>query len=254
MKDNLSNIPELNLEDTEHFYVVGTKNRDGILGEYNLKTDLKAALYPPLVKPAYESVDLGLPSGTLWATMNVGATKPQQYGDYYAWGEVEIKDETAYTYNKYRFYPGNVVDEYTKYNSTDNKMTLDLTDDVANVVMGGKWHMPSRAQLNELTANTTSSWTTDYNGSGVAGAVFTSNINGNSIFFPAAGGVFNGVAKDQGELFGVWSSSRNAIFSSAWNLNGDSDGMNMNYYSRYRGLSVRGVLGELNDEEGGGAK
>lgn len=162
MKKEIIDIPEVNLSDVKEFWVLGSQYKDGILGEYNLKTDLKAALYPPLVKPAYESVDLGLPSGTLWATMNVGATKPQQYGDYYAWGEVEIKDETAYTYNKYRFYPGNVVDEYTKYNSTDNKMTLDLTDDVANVVMGGKWHMPSRAQLNELTANTTSSWTTDY--------------------------------------------------------------------------------------------
>ena len=201
---------------------------------------------------AWEYVDLGLSSGTLWATCNLGASSPEQYGDYYAWGEVETKDVTAYTYDNYRFYPGNDEDEYTKYNSTDNKMTLDLTDDVANVVMGGEWHMPSRAQLNELTANTTSSWTTDYNGTGVAGAVFTSNINGNSIFFPAAGGVFDGSAEDQGEWFGVWSSSRYSNSGRAWYLDGISDGMFMGGSNRYYGLSVRGVLGELNDEEGGG--
>ena len=169
---------------------------------------------------AWEYVDLGLSSGTLWATCNLGASSPEQYGDYYAWGEVETKDETAYTFEGYRFYPGNDENEYTKYNSTDNKMTLDLTDDVANVVMGGEWHMPSRAQLNELTANTTSSWTTDYNGTGVAGAVFTSNINGNSIFFPAAGGVFDGSAGDQGVGFLVWSSSRFSLsdfaMAAAW--------------------------------------
>lgn len=240
------NLPVVSLQDVEHFYVVGSQYRDGILGEYNLKTDLKAALYPPEVKPAYESVDLGLPSGTLWATMNVGATKPEQYGDYYAWGEVETKDTANYTRQGYRFYPENDGDEYTKYNSTDNKMTLDLTDDVANVVMGGEWHMPSRAQLNELIASTSSSWITDYNGTGVAGTVFTSNINGNSIFFPAAGGVFDGSAEDQGEGFYVWSSS------TEWGFDGsDSESPAENHYDRYYGISVRGVLGELNDEEGG---
>jgi len=202
----------------------------------------------------WEYVDLGLPSGTLWAIKNLGADSPEDYGDYYAWGEVETKDTANYTRQGYRFYPGNDEAEYTKYNSTDNKMTLDLTDDVANVVMGGEWHMPSRAQLNELTANTTSSWTTDYNGTGVAGAVFTSSISGNSIFFPAAGGVFDGSAGGQSEWFDVWSSSRSSdVPLYAWDLDGDSDTMGVhNDYYRCSGLSVRGVLGELNDEEGGG--
>ena len=199
---------------------------------------------------AWEYVDLGLSSGTLWATCNLGASSPEQYGDYYAWGEVETKDTANYTRQGYRFYNGD-ESEYNKYNSTDNKMTLDLTDDVANVVMGGEWHMPSRAQLNELTANTTSSWATDYNGTGVAGVVFTSNINGNSIFFPAAGGVFDGSAGDQGVNFGVWSSSRYSGSFDAWYLDGGSDDVRMGDDYRYDGLSVRGVLGELNDEEGG---
>ena len=200
---------------------------------------------------AWEYVDLGLSSGTLWATCNLGASSPEQYGDYYAWGEVETKDTANYTRQGYRFYNGD-ESEYNKYNSTDNKMTLDLTDDVANVVMGGEWHMPSRAQLNELTANTTSSWTTDYNGTGVAGVVFTSNINGNSIFFPAAGGVDDGSAEDQGVYFYVWSSSRASDSYYAWSLCGDSGSMGMYDSSRFVGLSVRGVLGELNDEDEGG--
>ena len=191
-------------------------------------------------------VDLGLSSGTLWATCNLGASSPEQYGDYYAWGEIAPKETTAYTKEGYRFYPGN-QGEYTKYNSTDNKMTLGLTDDVANVVMGGDWHMPSRAQFNELTANTTSAWTTDYEGTGVAGVVFTSNINGNSIFFPAAGGVFDGSAGGQGVDFRVWSSSRNSGSGSAGLLGGGSGYMYMYYDYRYYGQSVRGVLGELNE-------
>ena len=243
------NLPVVSLQDVEHFYIVGSQHRDGILGEYNLKTDLKAALYPPEVKPEYEYVDLGLPSGTLWATMNVGATKPEEYGDYYAWGEVETKDVEDYTYDGYRFYPGNDSDEYTKYNSTDNKMSLDIEDDAAHVVLGGDWHMPSRAQFDELIENTTSSWTTDYNGTGVAGAVFTSNINGNSIFFPAAGGVFDGSAEDQSMECYVWSSSRDSFSGNAWAWHGSSYDIAMDSYSCYYGLCVRGVLGELSDED-----
>jgi len=197
----------------------------------------------------WEYVDLGLPSGTLWAIKNLGADSPEDYGDYYAWGEVEPNKASTYTWDNYRFGSGS---PFTKYD-TDNKLVLDLEDDAANVVMGGEWHMPTRAQLNELTANTTSSWTTDYNGTGVAGAIFTSNSNGNSIFFPAAGDFWGEGPEGQSEWFYVWSSSRNSGSPyNAWGLSGDSDGMSVYYGSRFGGLSVRGVLGELNDEEGGG--
>lgn len=132
-------------------------------------------------------------------------------------------------------------------------MILELEDDAANVVMGGEWHMPTRAQLKELTANTTSSWTTDYNGTGVAGAIFTSNSNGNSIFFPAAGVIWDEGPEGQSEWFNVWSSSRDSNYpGDAWYLYGGGDFMSVYYDYRYGGLSVRGVLGELNDEEGGG--
>ena len=210
--------------------------------EYNLE-------YEELV---YEAIDLGLPSGTKWANMNVGAESPEGYGDYYAWGEIVPNKASAYTPQNYRFYPGNDNDKYTKYNDTDNKMTLDLEDDSANVVMCGDWHMPTTAQCAELIDNTTSSWTTNYNGTGVAGMILASNSNGNSIFFPAAGILIDGGSSGQGEEFDAWLSSR---ISSPWRaqvLDGYSDEITLFITNRYRGLSVRGVLGELNDYKPGG--
>lgn len=194
----------------------------------------------------HDYVDLGLPSGTLWATCNVGANSPEEYGDYFAWGEIVPNKASAYTPQNYRFYPGNDDDEYTKYNSTDDKWILDLADDAANVVMGGDWHMPTSDQCAELLDKTTSSWTTDYDGTGVAGMIFTSNNNGNSIFFPAAGVVVGGGSIDQGEWFGIWSSSRHSNSWYAWYMGGRSGGCYLSYgYGRDGGLSVRGVIGEL---------
>lgn len=193
----------------------------------------------------YPYVDLGLPSGTLWATCNVGASSPEQYGDYYAWGEIEPNKASAYTLQNYRFYPGNDDDEYSKYNSTDNKMTLELADDAAHVIMGGEWHMPTSAQYAELLDNTTSSWTTDYNGTGVAGMIFTSKNNENSIFFPAAGVVVDKGSIGQGEWFDVWSSSRNSNSWYAWYMYVNFEGCDLGDDGiRYGGLSVRGVIGE----------
>ena len=209
--------------------------------EYNLE-------YEEIV---YEAIDLGLPSGTKWANMNVGAGSPEEYGDYYAWGEIIPNKASAYTEDNYKWYDSS-ADDMSKYNDTDNKMTLDLADDVANVVMGGNWHMPTSAQCAEFLDNTTSSWTTNYNGTGVAGMIFTSNNNGNSIFFPAAGVVVDGGSVGQGEWFNVWSSSRYSSSWSAWRMGGDSGGRYLGGSRRYGGLSVRGVLGELNDYNPGG--
>ena len=209
--------------------------------EYNLEYE----------ESAYKAIDLGLPSGTKWANMNVGAESPEGYGGYYAWGEIIPNKASAYTEDNYKWYDSSAHD-MSKYNDTDNKMTLDLADDVANVVMGGDWHMPTSAQCAELLGNTTSSWTTDYNGTGVAGMIFTSNNNGNSIFFPAAGIVVDEGSIDQGEWFGIWSSSRFSYSRGAWRMSGDSGGCYLLNDGRCFGLSVRGVLGELNDYNPGG--
>lgn len=107
----------------------------------------------------YEYVDLGLPSGTLWAKCNVGTSSPNEVGPLFDWGEVEIKD--TFGYNTYKWVtPGTTSFNYgsnrlTKYNLTDGKVVLDPEDDAAHVYMGGEWHMPSYYQLIELIDNTT---------------------------------------------------------------------------------------------------
>lgn len=121
-------------------------------------------------------VDLGLPSGKLWATCNVGANSPEDFGNRYAWGETATK--STYSWGTYAF--GSDTSNLTKYNSTDGKTVLDLEDDAAHVVMGGDWHMPTKADYQELTANTSSVWD-----GAKSGRTFTSNINGKSIFIPA---------------------------------------------------------------------
>lgn len=115
------------------------------------------------------TVDLGLPSGLLWAKCNVGATKETDYGNFYEYGA------GATQYNP---------DSHIDYRGEENP--LDATKDTATQVMGAAWHMPTIEQFNELIANTTYTWQTDFNGSGINGAKFTA-VNGNYIFFPAAG-------------------------------------------------------------------
>ena len=136
-------------------------------------------------------VDLGLPSGTKWATCNVGANKPEEYGNYYAWGETTTKSD--YCWRTYKY--GNDRDELTKYcdNSsyglngfTDNLTELLPEDDAATANWGSHWQMPSKEQVKELiNANyTTTTWTTQ---NGVNGRKIVSKSNGKSIFLPASG-------------------------------------------------------------------
>lgn len=93
----------------------------------------------------YDYVDLALPSGTLWATMNIGASEVGEVGDYFAWGETSTKSN--FTWGTYAF---GTSDNLTKYNASDGKRTLDLEDDAAHVLWGGSWHIPSPAQIEEL--------------------------------------------------------------------------------------------------------
>ena len=133
-----------------------------------------------------EYVDLGL--SVKWATCNLGATKPEEYGNYYAWGETEPKSE--YSWSTYKW--GNDEHDITKYCTkayygrdgfTDNKTVLDLEDDAAHVALGGSWRMPTKAEQEELLERCTWEWTTM---NGVGGQKVT-GPNGNSIFLPAAG-------------------------------------------------------------------
>ena len=137
----------------------------------------------------HEWVDLGLPSGTLWATCNVGASKPEEYGDYFAWGETEPK--TTYSWSTYKYCKGTetTMTKYctsSYYGTVDNKTELEPSDDAATVNWGPDWQMPSYEQCKELT-NGSYTTTTITTLNGVEGRMITSKSNGNSIFLPATG-------------------------------------------------------------------
>ena len=133
-------------------------------------------------------VDLGLPSGTLWATCNVGASSPGQYGDYFAWGETTPKND--YSWETYSYCNGSdhsltkycTNSDYGDEGFTDDIEELLPADDAATVCWGNDWQMPSEEQFNELIdpQYTTTSWVT-------YGRLITSKSNGRSIFLPAAG-------------------------------------------------------------------
>lgn len=140
--------------------------------------------------PEPEYVDLGLPSGTLWATTNVGASQEEEYGDYFAWGETLPKE--TYSATTYKYCKDGNNRHYTKYvrdiswGEFDGKSFLDYDDDAAYVNWGVNWITPSPTQVKELinTDNTTQEWT---NKNGIYGVEFTSKSNGNKLFLPAAG-------------------------------------------------------------------
>ncbi len=161
---------------------------------------------------AHEYVDLGLPSGTLWATTNVGATSPEDYGDYFAWGETTPKD--YYGWDNYAWSNGR-WSTLTKYcnNGTwgyngfvDNLVELEPADDAATANWGSEWCMPSRDQLDELITQCTMQWTTT---SGVNGYKVTSKINGKTMFLPAAGFYFGGELYSAGNIAYYWTRTVN---------------------------------------------
>ena len=136
----------------------------------------------------HDYVDLGLPSGTLWATCNVGANVPEEYGDYFAWGETRPKSE--YSWENYKYCKGEK--QYTKYccdsdfgfnGFTDNLTVLQPEDDAATVNWGNGWCMPTDDQWKELLENTRSKWAKR---KGIVGRLFIAS-NGKSLFLPAAG-------------------------------------------------------------------
>ncbi|MCQ2237144.1 MAG: fibrobacter succinogenes major paralogous domain-containing protein [Bacteroidales bacterium] len=159
----------------------------------------------------HDAVDLGLPSGKLWATCNVGASAPQESGSYYAFGETETKN--CYSNETYK----SRLCAVTKYNSIDNKVVLEAIDDVARQRLGDEWRMPTIEDWKELCDNTTQKWTDDYNGTGVAGYILTSTKYGYtnvSIFLPAAGYRFGRYLSSEGFNGYYWSSSLNESYSS----------------------------------------
>ena len=173
------------------------------LGKGSVKIDIGIA-------NGHEYVDLGLPSGTLWAACNVGANKPEDYGDYFAWGEINTK--SVYDWNTYKYTNGDYY-KLTKYcdkrgygnnGFTDALFELQTSDDPATANWGDGWNTPSKDQWDELLANTTCVWSTR---NGVGGMSFTSKQNGQTLFLPAAGYRGNSILSFAGGDGYYWSSS-----------------------------------------------
>lgn len=177
----------------------------------------------------YEYVDLGLPSGLLWATCNVGANAPEEYGGYYAWGD--IKTKSNYTSSNYSTYNVQITD-----------ISGNAQYDAATANWGGSWRMPTKDEMNELRSNCTWTWTTqnEVNGYNVEGP------NGNSIFLPAAGYYSYQSFKDAGTRGFYWSSSDYindfSIVNYALSLTIKNTSYNMGGNDRGNGRSVRPVI------------
>ena len=192
---------------------------------------------PPTPQPTMEYVDLGL--SVKWATCNLGASKPSDYGHYYAWSETMGKGD--YSWDTYKWGKGNNI---TKYNDSDGKTVLDPEDDVATAKLGSPWRMPTKDEINELIGGCTWKWTKK---NGVRGHE-VKGTNGKTIFLPAAGTRKGFELLYTGESGFYWSASRasNEINKAFYFDNGYSNIIDDNLIharitDRYRGYMVRPV-------------
>ena len=204
----------------------------------------------------HEYVEIG---GLKWATMNIGATSVTDYGLYFQWGDTQGYTASQvgsgsgqkyfgwedYKYGNGTSSPG--ATGMTKYNSTDGKTVLDLSDDAARANWGGAWRMPTTAEFQALGNAVNTAWTADYQGSGVSGLVCTDKTDSSKVlFFPAAGFCSNG---------SVYNVSSNGYYrSSSLNSSNMQNAYILYFYDddagwqdgasrRYRGFPVRGVVG-----------
>ena len=207
------------------------------------------------------SVDMG--NGLKWATRNVGATvREYEYGNYFAWGDPNVKGNYCWDY--YRWMQEGESDKYhiTKYTVADGqtagiwydaagnfigdgKTVVEAGDDIATLSLGSSWHTPTDAEWTWLRTNCTWTWTDDYQGSGIAGQIVTSNVSGfegNTIFLPAAGYWIGSSPYDAGSRGFYWSSSLTTSYlDSAWGVYFFSGYVDRSNSLRYIGRSVRPV-------------
>lgn len=189
----------------------------------------------------YEYVDLDLPSGTLWATCNVGASNPEEYGCYYAWGETEEKSVYSRSTYKWCDADSDTIIKYCTegiYGIIDNKSVLEAEDDVAHIRWGGNWRIPTANEQQELYDNCDWNYG-DLNG--VVGYWVTSRNNGKSIFLPAAGCRQGSEVRYCGMFGYYWSGVLCGDNSNAYCLRFYDKHINREGYGRFTGFTVRPV-------------
>lgn len=200
----------------------------------------------PAIEDNHEYVDLGLPSGTLWATCNVGASSPEEYGDHFAWGETSPKDYYDSSTYKWCYYDNNGYWQLTKYDYSsfptiegDGKTELDPEDDAAYVNWNPYWRMPTSDQIEELVNCCSWQWTQR---NGVNGQLGTGQ-NGNTIFLPAAGYRWRESLSNVGSVGRYWSRSLCSYDTAdAYLLNFYSFNVyNCFNFNRFNGFAIRAV-------------
>jgi len=242
----------------------GDVNSDGNIDVADISTviDIMAGkIVIPQAPADAKGIDLGLPSGTLWANMNVGAKAQNEYGLYFAWGDTKgysAESGHAFTWETYKWMAAGQSswEHITKYTTEDDETEgdwynmdyefigdgntqLSLEDDAARANWGGQWAMPTIEHIRELKKYTTSEWTTL---KGVVGRKFTSKQNGNAIFLPAAG-YMGSKGIDQQETTGnYWSSSLSSSTSIASELWFKSTLADPFSSSRNYGQSIRPII------------
>ena len=186
-----------------------------------------------------DRVDLGLPSGVLWATCNIGASSPSEAGNYYAWGEKESKD--AYGWETYKLCRGS-YNSIFKYTEADGKSVLEAQDDVATAKLGNEWRLPTQEEMEELINSCKWTWERQ---NGQLGWKVTGK-NGNSIFLPAAGAASSYRIAGVGELGRYWTSTRDESNYSAYNLRFKDGRETIEVVddTRFYGRPVRAVYGK----------
>ena len=271
---------------------VNGKNYSFIKNIYTYENAIKKYHELLALNSNYKMIDLGLPSGTLWADRNIGATDIYDGGKLFQWGDptpYDIPEHTdgkinegqkMFDWSDYKWNPTGDHSTYTKYNSTDGKITLDTEDDAAHVNMGGTWKMPTKEQVTELFKGTTQElyakltdvsvpvkvaegtvnenedwvkWDFDsvgYTSEDVSGKLtymkLRSKSNGNILVVPSSVHASDGFVKTVGDSSYFWSSSLSSKdVSSAWSGNFNQDGYGVDSASwRFMGLSVRGVVSQ----------
>ena len=227
----------------------------------------------------YNFVDLGLPSGLLWADKNIGAETPEETGLYFQWGDVQGytaeqvgngEEQKPFEWSDYKFSIDGSSSNFSKYNNTDGKTVLDLEDDAAHALMGGNWRMPTQDDFHELISNTnlylvpetgeeihgnvnpdgTSTgisiyfeWEQPISGTIKGMKFYKKNDEQTYLFVPCGGVAYEGSVQLVGVLGFLWSSSLySQSVQSAWvfEFNGSNGGVNS--YDRFGGFPVRGVL------------
>ena len=255
---------------------------DMILPNVSYCSDNHQVYYNPLpIYNGHEYVDLGLPSGTLWAKCNVGTNSETDYGLYFAWGETtgytasQVGTDKQFSWDNYKW-TNDGGSTMSKYNETDGKTMLNSEDDTAHVNWGGNWHMPTKEQCLELFKETKNGFVTNagaftqyawsdndgysspttttaaISGWDTAGYFFFKNTYTSVtdaitaedyLFIPAAGYCGDGEVYNVGIYSGVWASALDSgSVEHAWEFDFGSDDAGVGTYGRFVGLSVRGVI------------